>query len=600
MFNFKPMRPLLWLAATSSSLLCIRAESIESYDWAEARQHWSFKPPQRKDAPATANTEWPSKALDFFVLARLETAGLQPNAPASPRELKRRAAFDLTGLPPDFATAQKLSYEAYVDTLLDSPHFGERWARLWLDVARFAEDQAHIVGNNKSLTYPNAWIYRDWVIHALNDDLPYDEFLRRQLAADLMFPDAPDKDRAALGFMGVGPKYYRRNELAVMADEWEDRVDTLTRGVLGLTVACARCHDHFFDPIPTSDYYALAGVFASTQLYNKPLPKGDKDTNKKDKQPTASMHLVREKKPMRNLPIYERGDVKAPGDPVPRGFLTVLGNGTRLEFDEHSSGRLELADALVCRDNPLTARVWVNRVWGELFGQRLVSTASNFGTLGEKPTHPELLDDLAVRFMEEGKWSLKWLVREIVLSSTYRQSSAALAEKLAKDPANERLWRMNRRRLSVEMLRDATFAAAGNLDRTLGGKSFKIDEPGIARRAIYARVSRLQLDPMLALFDFPDPNLHSPGRTETTTALQKLFVMNNPLFVEQARRLAKRIEKETPDKDSAAQIHQAYAILFGRPPQKEELSLGQKFLTNGKLHDYAQALLASNEFAWLD
>ncbi len=568
--------------------------------------HWAFQIPERKTPPKLKNPARVAKPLDAFVLTGLEKAGLEPNPEADARTLKRRAAFDLTGLPPDFEKAESLSFEAYVEELLASPAFGERWARLWLDVARYAEDQAHIVGNNKSLTYPNAWIYRDWVIQALNDDLPYDEFLRRQLAADLMFPDEPTKDRAALGFMGLGPKYYRRNELAVMADEWEDRVDTLSRGVLGLTVACSRCHDHFFDPIPTSDYYALAGVFANTELYNKPLPKGDKDKadakQAKDdkKQPSEAMHLVRDSKSMGNLPIYDRGDVKAPGDTVPRGFLTVLGGGKRREFGSETSGRLELAEALVSRDNPLTARVWVNRVWGELFGRPLVVTTSNFGALGEKPTHPGLLDDLSVRFMEEGKWSLKWLVREIALSSTYRQSSEAFPAKLAGDPANELYWRMDRRRLSVEMLRDATFAAAGNLDRTVGGKSYGASDPEVARRAVYARVSRLQLDPMLSLFDFPDPNLHSPGRKPTTTPLQKLFVMNHPLFVKQAKLLAERIEAESKGEDAATRIRRAYSILFGRPPQEQELSLGQSFLADGELHDYAQALLATNEFAWLD
>ena len=565
-------------------------------------EHWAFQVPERKAPPKLKGPARAAKPLDAFVLAKLEKAGLGPNLEADARILKRRAAFDLTGLPPDFAKAEDLSYEVYVEELLASPAFGERWARLWLDVARYAEDQAHIVGNNKSLTYPNAWMYRDWVIHALNDDLPYDEFLRRQLAADLMFPDDPDKDRAALGFMGLGPKYYRRNDLAVMADEWEDRVDTLSRGVLGLTVACSRCHDHFFDPIPTSDYYALAGVFASSELYNKPLPKtgAGNAKNNKDKQPAATMHLVREAKSMRDLPVYERGDVKAPGAIVPRGFLTVLGGGKRREFGARTSGRLELAEALVSRDNPLTARVWVNRVWAELLGRPLVATTSNFGALGDKPSHPDLLDDLAVRFMEEGDWSLKWLVREIVLSSTYRQSSEAVSTKLAEDPTNELYWRMDRRRLSVEMLRDATFAAAGSLDRAIGGKSYEASAPDVARRAVYVRVSRLKLDPMLALFDFPDPNLHSPGRTPTTTPLQKLFLMNHPLFVKQAKLLAERIKTEAEGEDAAARIRRTYAILFGRPPQEQELALGQSFLAEGALHDYAQALLATNEFAWLD
>jgi hypothetical protein len=577
-----------------------QATGAETYDFKKARQHWSFKAPQRREAGKLKNPAWMTQPLDAFVLARLEDANLSPNPPADERMLKRRVSFDLTGLPPDSRQINGDSYEEFVEQLLASPHFGERWARLWLDVARFAEDQAHIVGNNASLTYPNAWMYRDWVIDALNKDLPYNEFLRRQLATDLILPDEK-KEYPALGFMGLGPKYYRRGDLAVMADEWEDRIDTLTRGVLGLTVACARCHDHFYDPIPSDDYYALAGVFASTEMFNHPLEEKHQGDGRQSKKPADASHIVREAKSMRNLPVYERGDVKAPGKEVPRGFLTILGsNGKRLQFNPETSGRLDLAEALVSRDNPLTARVWVNRVWAELFGQPLVATPSNFGALGEKPTHPDLLDDLSVRFMEEGTWSLKWLIREIVLSSTYCQSSEAFPAKVAQDPGNELLWRMNRRRLSIEMWRDALYSASDTLDRAIGGRSFKASDPKANRRTVYASISRLQLDPLLALFDFPDPNLHSAGRVETTTPLQKLFLMNNPLVAKQAEAFAARIEKNADPANVKTVVNRAYEILFARTPKKEELALGQRFLENNELRDYAQALLNTNEFSWLD
>ena len=598
------MRPPFFISVVALTILgahqTARADARGDDGVEKAQQHWSFKAPQRREAGKLKNPAWMTQPLDAFVLARLEDANLSPNPTDDERMLKRRVSFDLIGLPPDSRQIAGDSYEERVEQLLASPHFGERWARLWLDVARFAEDQAHIVGNNASLTYPNAWIYRDWVIDALNKDLPYNEFLRRQLAADLLFPDEK-KEHPALGFMGLGPKYYRRGDLAVMADEWEDRVDTLTRGVLGLTVACARCHDHFYDPIPSDDYYALAGVFASTEMFNYPLNEKDKGKNGQAGKPINASHILREAKSMRNLPVYERGDVKSPGKEVPRGFLTVLASdGKRLEFNPGTSGRLDLAEALVSRDNPLTARVWVNRVWAELFGQPLVATPSNFGALGEKPSHPDLLDDLSVRFMEEGHWSLKWLVREIVLSSTYRQSSKVFPSKTAEDPGNKLLWRMNRRRLSIEMWRDALYSASGTLDRSIGGRSFKASDPNSNRRAVYARISRLQLDPLLALFDYPDPNLHSAGRVETTTPLQKLFLMNNPLVAKQAESLAARIKKDAASADVEMIVKQAYEILFARTPQKEELALGQRFLENNELRDYAQALLNTNEFSWLD
>lgn len=586
----------LVLAVAWTTFAC--ADDEPAYDYEQAAEFWSFRAPRSYPSPVLKNQRWIAKAHDAFVLERLEGAGLAPNEEADRHSLFRRASFDLVGLPPEWDSIESLTFEEHVDQLLASPHFGERWARLWLDVARFAEDQAHIVGNNTSLTYPNAFRYRDWVIGALNRDLPYDEFLREQLAADLMDP-GNEEMQSALGFMGLGPKYYRRGDLAVMADEWEDRVDTLCRGVLGLTVACARCHDHFFDPIPTADYYALAGVFASTEMFNKPMSEDcEMQADGNTKQPDDADHLVREAKKMRNVPVYKRGDVTSPGDEVQRGFLTILGGGERTSFSGQNSGRLELANAIVDTGNPLTARVWVNRVWGELMGQPLVSTTSNFGKLGEKPTHPELLDDLSYRFMHEGDWSLKWLVREIVLSSTYRQSSTLNDEKAKVDPANTLLWRMNRRRLSVEMWRDAMFATTGTLDRTLGGPSFSASDPNANRRAVYAKVSRLQLDPLLALFDFPDPNLHSPGRADTTTPIQKLFVMNHPLIVKQAESLAAQIADRASENE--AQVDAAYGIVFGRKPLPEEKKLAMAYLTSNELRDFAQALLASNEFAWLD
>lgn len=567
---------------------------------------WSLAKPQRHSSPASSSATPFANPLDAFVAARLETAGLTQNPPADRRTLIRRLSFDLVGLPPTPAEVDAFlndnaddAVDRLITRLLARPQFGERWARLWLDVARYAEDQAHIVGNNKSLFYPNAYLYRDWVINAFNEDMPYDDFVRLQLAADMVTPDDPADD-VALGFVGLGPKYYGRGNLAVQAEEWENQVDTVSRGLLGLTVACARCHDHKYDPVSTKDYYALAGVFASSQMHNRERnAKGDKAAKK----PEDALHIVREGK-VQNLKVMIRGDIKNPGDEVPRRFLTALCDAPPEPFQQ-GSGRAELAEAIVARSNPLTARVFVNRVWGEMFGRPLVETPSNFGRLGTPPSHPELLDDLAVRFMENG-WSLKWLVREIASSATYQQGSDINNAAVAADPANTLLWRMNRRRLSVEAWRDAILQANGRLEDSIGGESIDPGDPQATRRTVYSRVSRLQLEPLLQLFDFPDPNAHAAKRSETTTPLQKLFVMNSPYMVQQAEFFANRVLDETAASDG--RIEFAYRTLYSRPPTSAELALGRSFVgttdskkaTLARWTQYAQVLLAANELLILD
>jgi hypothetical protein len=545
--------------------------------------------------------------------------------------LIRRLSFDLIGLPP---TPEQVgafvndrspkAIEKLVDRLLASPHYGERWASMWMDVSRYAEDQAHIVGNDRSLTFPNAYLYRDWLIKAFNADVPYDRFIKLQLAADVVEPD-DQGNHVALGFIGLGPKYYRRNAPEVMADEWEDRVDVVSRGLLGLTVACARCHDHKFDPIATEDYYALAGVFASTEMYNRPLktlanepPKIEKRKGKKKRRrnnPDNAMHVIRDGN-VRDLPVYIRGNHKTPGAIVKRRFLEVLSPGGVKSF-EKGSGRLELANAVIDRNNPLTARVIVNRIWAEHFGQPLVATPSNFGQLGERPTHPRLLDDLAVRFMENG-WSLKWLHREIVLSATWRQSSriadstsntklnpqSAIPNPQSPDPANRLLGRMNRRRLSVEAWRDAVLFVSGRLEQTIGGKSVDPQKPDIRRRTVYSQVSRLELNRMLAMFDHPDPNAHAEKRAETTTTLQKLFVLNSPFMVRQSEAFAKRCV--SAGGSDSERILFAYRTAYGREPTAAELQLGLDYLgpeDNGhtaRWEQYTQVLLAANEMLMVD
>ncbi|MCA9046687.1 MAG: DUF1553 domain-containing protein, partial [Planctomycetaceae bacterium] len=437
------------------------------------------------------------------------------------------------------------------------------------------------------------YLYRDWVIQSFNNDLPYDVFIRLQLAADSLTPEDTNDD-VALGFIGLGPKYYRRNAPEVMADEYEDRVDVVCRGLLGLTVACARCHDHKFDPIPTEDYYALAGVFASTEMVNLPLNEEVEVEKGQAKNPEESRHVIRDRDP-KDLNVMIRGDVNTKGELVPRRFLRALTEHDPQPF-AHGSGRADLAECITTPTNPLTARVIVNRVWGEYFGTPLVRTTSNFGALGELPTHPELLDDLAFRFMENG-WSLKWLHREIVLSATYQQSSDIIAEKTGVDEANRLLWRMNRRRLKVEQWRDALLSVTGQLDASVGGKSINPENVEEHRRTVYAERSRFQLNPLLARFDFPDPNAHAAGRVQTTTPLQKLLVMNSPFMNAQAKQLETRFAEL---EQNSARVDAMYQTLFARMPSEQERQLALAYLENGNWHDYGHVLLASNEFVILD
>jgi hypothetical protein len=615
-------------------------------DWAKERQFWSLRSPKTQARPVVKNRKWPRQPLDYFLLARMEKAGLAPSPEADKRTLIRRLTFDLTGLPPTpeevdaFLRDQKpRAYERLVERLLGSPRFGERLASMWLPLARYAEDQAHQVGSDTKFFYPNAHKYRDWVIGALNRDLPYDRFIKLQLAADFYLSTVATKEPevrpvednagaqeaaslpapatsapqranapttqpelAALGLLGLGPKYYNRGRLEVIADEWEDRVDTVTRTFMGLTVSCARCHDHKFDPVTAKDYYALAGVFASTKMINRrPDGLAEKADAKADQMDPATLHVV-EEGPATNLNVFIRGNVQQKGPVVERRFLRVLCEGEPAPFKE-GSGRRELAEAIASRTNPLTARVIVNRIWGVMFGKPLVSTPSNFGRSGSLPTHPELLDDLSVRFMDNG-WSVKSIVREIALSSAYRQSSGADVAKVRADAANMLLSRMNRRRLTVEQWRDAVLFVSGEL-KWDGGNSQELDDPNNLRRTVCARISRLRLNDMLAQFDYPDANVHAEKRAVTTTPTQKLFMLNSPFMLARAKALAGRLTANGQE-DDMGRVRRAYRLLFGREVDAEELKLALDFLrapAQGEMtrwEQYAQVLMASNEMLYLD
>ena len=472
-----------------------------------------------------ANRLGPSP-IDAFILAKLESAGLTPAAPAERAVWLRRVSFDLLGLPP---TADQIdafardtapdAFERVVDRLLAVPAYGERWARHWLDYARYADTKGYVFMEDRK--YPFAYKYRDWVVKALNDDMPYDEFLIRQIAADRLPTAGEPGALAALGFLTVGRRFLNNQ-----ADIIDDRLDVLCRTTMGLTVTCARCHDHKFDPISAKDYYALYGVFASTV---------------EPKEPAEVMSMADAPQP-HNVRVFIRGNPGNQGDEAPRRFLTCLAGPDAALFSQ-GSGRLELAQAIAGRDNPLTARVLVNRAWQQFFGAGLVRTPSDFGLRSDAPTHPELLDWLARHFIDDG-WSLKKLHRAIVLSSTYRQSSDtsdAQRQRLAdqRDPENRLLSRMNRRRLDLEAMRDALLSASGALDLTLGGPSVDLaTEPFTHRRTIYGLVERQNLPGMFRTFDFAGPDTHSPQRFVTTVPQQALFLMNSRFVAEQARLLA--------------------------------------------------------------
>ncbi|MGD9858362.1 MAG: PSD1 and planctomycete cytochrome C domain-containing protein, partial [Planctomycetaceae bacterium] len=520
----------------------------------KARSHWAYQRPQSPPVPSVGQQQWPKRPVDDFILSKLTEHNLAPAPDAAPHVLLRRLHFDLVGLPPAPDAINRFlsavdrdgfdeAWAIEVDELLASPQFGERWGRHWLDVARFGESS----GKEANIAFPYAWRYRDYVIDCFNADVPYDRFLTEQIAGDKL-PYDDDAERARLliatGFLAMGAKNLDEgNDRQFTADLIDEQIDTVSRAVLGNSVACARCHDHKFDPFSMRDYYALAGVFASTNTFfgtsvspsnrqggdplqlpeltnqvvlHQAIPKKRVDQLKADlaelKAEKAEMDKARAalfsgQKPEKEFtlrdvlsnfwrtgsvegqlekvdddgrplplamgvldrehgvdaPLLARGDVSRPGETVPRGFPQALAVDGSTVIPTQQSGRLELAQWLTHPEHPLTSRVMVNRIWQHVFGAGLVSTVDNFGTTGEAPSHPELLDHLAIQFVENG-WSVKRMVRELVLSRTYRQSSTYDAAAFDKDPDNRLLWRASKRRLEAEAIRDAMLAVSGELD----------------------------------------------------------------------------------------------------------------------------------------
>ena len=644
------------------------------YERLRAR-HWSLQPVVANyQPPAVRNKAWPASALDRFILAKLEDRQLVPVADASPRTLIRRLYFDLTGLPPSpaeidafAANRSPKALDELVDRLLASPRFGERWGRHWLDVARYGES----TGPSRNIPYPHAWRYRDYVIDAFNRDVPFHRFLEEQIAGDLL-PAASSQERERLqiatGFLAIGPKdVNQRFKERFIIDNAAEQIDTLTRSTLALTVGCARCHDHKFDPIPTADYYALAGIFTSTDdaagvrnkmggagldyydpkmlirlaTYKPPAPpaevarleaeaaaarkeweeiRGTPEglalaSNGRPKQqpfrlkyerlqaellnltdPASygfAVHGARDAATVGDTAIRLRGEAERLGPEVPRGFLSAFPVPGAAPVDRRQSGRLQLAQWLTHPANPLTARVIVNRTWQHLLGQGIVSTVDNFGVTGDRPSHPELLDYLATSFVSDG-WSIKKLVRRIVLSRSYRLSSIAPAGHREADPANRLIWRHSPRRLDAEEIRDAMLASSGGLvldppagspardlkmvelrDNGLESQAIHEKADASAARSIYLPLLRGVTPKALDAFDPVAQTLVTGQRETTTVPTQALFLLNSAFVRRQALALAEQLLTEP---SPATRIRTGYRRVLGREPAAEEVTRAQRFV----------------------
>jgi hypothetical protein len=668
------------------------AKPRNKVDLTEARKYWAFRQPKLTPPPEVNDSRWPHTNIDRFIRAAQEREHLTPVRDADRLTLIRRVTFDLTGLPPTPEEVDAFlkdessgAFATVVDRLLASPRFGERWARHWLDVVHYAES----TGKDRNIPYRYAWRYRDYVIDAFNADKPYDRFIMEQIAGDLLparGAEQKNEHLVATGFLAIGPKGVNtRNEEQFAMDVIDDQIDVVGRAMLGMTIACARCHDHKFDPIPTTDYYALAGIFRSTETLSgteagkkasldsrllaladtprslKPAPEALKDEEKRQREiarleneidqirksarqaakaslpkgkskgkgtmakaqvnkkaadnpalrdkvkelrdeiekleakktPTGNLAMgVAESKSPVNCQVLVRGEIKDKGAEVPRGVLTVLKTPATNHLNPRKSGRLELAQWISSKTNPLTARVMVNRVWSHLFGQGLVESVDNFGALGNEPSNPDLLDALAFQFMSEG-WSVKKLIRSIVLSHTYQLSSDHDAANHDHDPANVYVWRVDRRRLDAEEIRDSMLMASGQLDfeRPTGSLVMELDNGPVRGRelqevhkatnvrSIYLPIVRGNLSEFMQVFDAADPSLIVGKRDVTTVPTQALFLMNNPFVLRQAEEMAKRLLKDN-DRDQATRIDMAYRLTLSRLATKEEHAAVSKYLNS--------------------
>lgn len=662
------------------------------------RQWWAYRQPTKPEVPVPLGSSWARTDIDRFVLARLERNQLTPAKDADPRVLVRRLYFVLTGLPPSSADVERWTNRVgpsldqsavsdLVDQLLRTPRFGERWGRHWLDVARFAES----TGGDSNNIHRYAWRYRDYVIDAFNADKPFNRFILEQIAGDLL-PISNHQEWAnnlvATGFLAIGQKLVGdEDQRKFFAEFIDEQIDATTRAFLATTVTCARCHDHKFDPIPQTDYYALAGIFRSTKIHyglikaqarqwstlldvtgmglptmKKPLNATEFAQLKRERDEAhramggvmtdirggsgATRARLRRSRTQRDqaeaaLQAYDsrgyprvfamgaqdreypmtthvlvRGDIEKRGSVIQRGFVQVLSRSGQsgLPRTVRGSGRLQLAEWLASDENPITGRVIVNRVWQWLYGRALIRTVDDFGRSGEQPSHPELLDHLTICLRDNG-WSLKSLIREIVLSRTWQQSSQYDVSNHAADPDNRYLWRMNPRRLEAEAIRDAMLAVSGNLnsDRPLGTLLGDVGEGAVGQvvfepvirkmdfnhRSVYLPRVRSVLPEMLDLFDAPDASLVTGARETTTVPLQALYTLNNEFVQWQADDLSRRVANQPVDQ----QIDHAYLSVFGRPPTAVEKAAADRFFDTfgaGSLAAYCQALMCTAEFGIID
>ncbi|MFG0264046.1 MAG: PSD1 and planctomycete cytochrome C domain-containing protein [Rhodopirellula sp. JB055] len=633
------------------------------------REHWAFQPPVKVTPPSAGGSiENATNPIDAFVLAKLEEHGLRLNPPADKRTLLRRVTFDLIGLPPTpeeidafLADDSPDAFARVVDRLLASPHYGERWARHWLDVARYADSN----GLDENVVHGNAWRYRDYVVRSLNDDKPYDEFVVEQLAGDLL--DSGDdielrhQRLIATGYLVLGPKVLAEQDETKMAmDIIDEQIDTVGRSLMGLTLGCARCHTHKFDPISHRDYYGLAGIFQSTQTMDSYKtvakwhensienpeqaahriaheqqisarekrinakveaakstldPPADVDAKPEEVEKRFAAETQAELKTLReelaawketvpevpmamgvldgeivDTPVHLRGSHLTLGEIVPRRVPEVLAWDGQPVIPDDQSGRLQFARWLTNGRHPLTARVMVNRLWRGHFGKGLVSTVDNFGLKGSPPTHPELLDWLAVQFVEEG-WSIKSMHRMILLSQTYQRSSDFDSGNAALDPSNQWYWRFSLRRLEAEAIRDGLLAVSGQLDRNTGGNimpymnreyvfnhtSQDKSKYDSTRRSIYVPVIRNHLFDMFQLFDYTDASVLNGDRNTSTIAPQALFLMNSEMVSDLTFAFADRLLAD--DNDAVQRIRRLYLEAFGRPATDVEISDAVRFLS---------------------
>ena len=684
----------------------------------KGREFWSFQRPKKSSPPSIDDSDWMRTEVDRFVRAALDAQGMKPAPVADAPTLLRRLHFDLIGLPPSPADIGRFlsnwkrdsqrAIETEVDRLLQSRHFGERWGRHWLDVARYAESN----GKQSNQSYPQAWKYRDYVIDSLNGDKPYDRFVQEQIAGDLLPARSDNAWREgiiATGFLAIGPKPLREESTRQFTmDMVDEQIDATTQAILGLTVACARCHDHKSDPIPTSDYYALAGIFLSSKtLYgtfgggqskNRSeliiLPASQVKQRMSDSEIAATRRELAEvEKQLRDFAnekrarmqaqkaapemavsskrtsakrirdrqnqllaklgsvdgqglikeygmgmqdrdqpidahILVRGEVDQPAQQVPRGFLQVLTSSPQ-RLTNTGSGRRQLAQWLTSPDNPLTARVMVNRIWDKLFGRGLVSSTNNFGATGMRPSHPELLDHLAVQFRQDN-WSIKSLIRKLVLTRAYQSSGQFDQSNYDRDPENQWLWRAAPRRLDAEAIRDSMLFVNGqlNFDAPEGSRVHDVGNEELGRRgspdlmvnlppvrSIYLPAVRDHMPELIKLFDGADSNVVTGHRNVSNVAGQALYLMNNQFVLDQADALARQLQGRSGT--ATDRIKYAFVRTYGRPASEGEIQATLKFFRSFVpaatqevgdkaeaermfLTAFCQGLLTSAEFRYLN